>query len=720
MAERRSFKVSGMHCAGCASALEKAVKSLPGTADVYVNFASGRLSFFAEKDFPGDEEVLELIRKTGFKGSLPEPVMKAEKDIAWYREFCGFFTALFFTLLLCIVCFGKIPADFRLNSGLQLLFLIPVLIAGRGFFFRGIPALFRLTPNMDSLVSCGAAAGIVYSLILMITSSHAHLYFDASAMIITLIMLGKTLELRSRRKASSALKKMLELTPPEAHLVRNGGEIDIPCNELVPGDMVRIRPGEKVPADAEVREGKSFVNEAMFTGEEIPVGKSPGEKISGGTLNIDGTLLAEVISSGEKSMLGQIVTFISEAQNTRPPAARLADKVSGVFVWVIFGAALLTAIIWGICGTGIQALHFSLSVLVMACPCSLGLAVPIALICGIGRGAGNGILIKNGAALENAAKLKQIVFDKTGTLTTGLPEVEYVYSASEMTEDDLLQKAAGIEYFSTHPLALAILNECENRNLSLEMRADEFKSISGRGVSGMIDDHLWLLGNRDLMEENSVDLSCFPVNPSGLTTVYAAVDGTFAGVIALGGSLRPEAAEAVRKLKSMGLDSFMLTGDNQTAAEAAASKLLLAGFCAGLLPVEKVRSLEKLRKSGGLTAMVGDGINDAPVLAASDLGIAIGSGSDIALESADVVLLHSNLLKVVELISLSRKTFRIIRQNLFWAFFYNICGVPLAAGGWYLLTGMMLNPAFCAGAMAVSSITVVLNALRLQRLKLNH
>ena len=708
-----------MHCAGCAAALEKAVKNLPGVSDVYVNFASGRLSFFSEPDEPSDEKVLEVIRKTGFNGSLPTPEMQVEKETPWYREFSGFFIALFFTVLLLMVCFGNIPSDFRLNSCLQIVFLLPVLIAGRGFFLRGIPALFRLTPNMDSLISCGSLAGIVYSLILIAVSSDAHLYFDASAMIITLIMLGKTLESRSRKKASSALKKLLELTPPAAHLVCGGSEIDIPCSELTAGDVVRIRPGERIPADSIVKDGCSFVNESMFTGEESPVGKSPGEKIFGGTINIDGSMLAEVTASGEKSLLGQIVSLISQAQNTRPPAAKLADKVAGGFVWCIFGVAILTALFWGIFGTGVQALHFSLSVLVMACPCSLGLAVPIALICGIGRGAQSGILIKNGTVLENAAKLKQIVFDKTGTLTVGVPEVKSVSPAAGITENELLQNIAEIEYFSTHPLALAISAECEKRNLSLKMNSCGFQTISGRGVSGMINNRQWLIGNRELMLENLVDLGDYSENSSGLTAIFVAVDGEFAGIVEIGGSLRAEAPEVIEKLKRLGLKSFMLTGDNQAAAEFAASKLPLAGFRAGLFPAEKVKSLEELRESGGLTAMVGDGINDAPVLAASDLGIAIGSGSDIALESADAVLLHSDLREVVKLINLSRKTFLIIRQNLFWAFFYNICGIPLAAGGWYLLTGMMLNPAFCAGAMAASSVTVVINALRLQHLNLD-
>ncbi|MBQ9787773.1 MAG: cadmium-translocating P-type ATPase [Lentisphaeria bacterium] len=718
MKEKRSFAVSGMHCAGCAAALERAIKALPQVEEVYVNFASGRLSFLSPAGMPDDATVLAAIDDLGFKGSLPPKALTPEKEPDLTTDFRDFFIALGFTVLLLVACFGKIPAEFKWNWVVQVILLIPVLLAGRNFFIRGIPGLIRLTPNMDSLISCGALAGIIYSVILVAANPGGHLYFDTAAMIITLIMLGKTLELRSRRSASAAIRQLLELTPPEAHLLRNGVECDVPVSELLAGDMVRVKPGEKIPADAVVRCGESFVNESMLTGESVPVSKAPGDQITGGTVNVDGSMDVEITSTGEASVLGRIVALISEAQNSRPPAAKLADKVSGFFVWFIFGAAILTAVLWMIFGTGAQALHFSLSVLVVACPCALGLAVPIALISGIGRGAADGILIKNGAALETAAKIRQLIFDKTGTLTAGVPEVKKVVAAGCCEEDEFIRCAAAVEKFSEHPLANAVIAECRKRKLDFEEEIKGFSAIPGRGVRGEINGKVWLFGNRQLMEDNLVMLKEDLDVPAGATLIYGAADGVFAGVIAAGDRLRDEAAEAVRALKKMGIKCFMLTGDNQPAAEAVAKVLDLDGFYAGLLPQEKVQKLKNIRADGGLTGMVGDGINDAPVLAASDLGVAIGSGSDIALESADVVLLSSNLQEVVKMIKLSRMTFRVIRQNLFWAFFYNICGIPLAAGGLAVLCNLMLNPAFCAGAMAASSLTVVLNALRLRRVKL--
>ena len=711
MDKQRTFLVNGMHCAGCAAAVERAVKALP-VKDVYVNFASGRLNFVSADGIPADAEVISAVKKAGFRAELPPAALTPVKEESLKKDVFLLISALCFTVLLMVICMGHIPANAQLNGAMQLLCLLPVLWAGRGFFLRGFPALFRGAPNMDSLISCGSAAGIIYSVILMIIHPGSHLYFDSAAMIISLIMLGKLLEKRSRRSASSAIRQLLELTPPESHLVRDGKEVDVPSADLLPGDVVRIRPGEKIPADGVIIEGGGFVNESMLTGEELPASRSVGDKVCGGTLNVDGSLLVKVTTTGQSSILGQIVKLIDDAQNTRPPVAALADKVSGIFVWIIFSVALVTAVAWWIGGSGAQALHFSLSVLVVACPCALGLATPIALISGIGRGARNGILIKNGSALENAAKLQQLVFDKTGTLTAGMPMVKLVKSSGLVSADELLQFAASAECFSEHPLARAVVSGAEERSLPLLKDVGGFTSLAGKGITVEIFGTLWCFGNAALMREYAVEIPGASEELSGLTLIYIARNGEYAGVIGIGDIIRPEAYQAVKELKDMGIGCYMLTGDNHAAAAAVAEKLAVDGFKAGLLPQEKVAALQSLRN--GITGMVGDGINDAPALAASDLGIAIGSGSDIALESADVVLLRSDLSEVVQMVKLSKATFRVIRQNLFWAFFYNICGIPLAAGVIYLLGGAALDPAFCAGAMACSSLTVVLNALRLR------
>lgn len=711
MGELHIFTVGKMHCAGCAAAVERAVKKVPGTAEVYVNFAAGKLSLRSEKEYPGDEAVIAAVKQAGFTAELPAaPADTAKNGDSAAGELISFGVCAVSAAALLAVCHSGLP--FTLSGIIQIFLLVPVVICGRGFFFRGLPALFRGTPNMDSLISCGAAAGVIYSVVQLLCRREAHLYFDASGMIITLIMLGKMLEARARRSASGAIKKLLALAPQEAHLVKDGVEITVPCAELLAGDTVRIRPGEKIPADGTVIDGASSVDEAMLTGESTPAAKHPGAKVCGGTLNLDGTLLVKLSATGGAAVLGQIVELVEKAQSSRAPAAALADKVSGFFVWGIFTLAALTALCWGIYGSGAAALHYSLSVLVVACPCALGLATPVALICGIGRGASCGILIKSGAALEKAAQLKNLVFDKTGTLTGGTLEIKAV-KAANMPETEFCRYAAALERFSSHPLAQAVTAAFPETGEALTVSG--FTDMPGFGISGMINGKNWSFGNMALMKKRGVALPEVPEEMGGYTLIYGAENDKFAGVIALGDTLRQESAEVVAELRQLGIGSFMFTGDNRAAAAKTAEKLHLSGFRAELTPEGKFAALKELQSRGSV-GMVGDGINDAPALAAGDLGIALGSGSDIALESAAVVILRSDLREVVRMIRLSRGTFRIIKQNLFWAFFYNLIGIPLAAGV-FASWGITLAPAFCAGAMAASSLTVVLNALRLLRFK---
>ena len=526
-------------------------------------------------------------------------------------------------------------------------------------------------------------------------------------------MLGKMLENRARRKASGAIRKLFDLTPPTACLVRNGQELIVPTADLRPGDVVRLRPGEKIPADGKIIDGNSSVNEAMLTGESLPVPKRQDDAVCGGTVNVDGTLLIQLTATGEASVLGQIAAIVQKAQDSRAPAAALADKVSGYFVWGIFAAAAVTAIAWSIWGSGADALNFSLSVLVIACPCALGLATPVALISGIGKGAAMGILIKNGAALEKAAKLTDLVFDKTGTLTSGIPEVKSVHTLWQETE--FMTHAAALEKFSNHPLAHAVTSAAPDCVLP---EVKEFADHPGYGVAGIINGRKWIFGNFKMLSQASISCPDIPENLRGLTLICGACDGEFAGFIAVGDTLRPESSDVIKALQKLHIKCHMFTGDNYDAAAKTARLLQLDDFQAALSPQEKLSGLKKLQQNSGCTGMVGDGINDAPALAASDLGVAVGSGSDVAIESADVVITSANLQAVVQMVRLSRAAFKIIRQNLFWAFFYNLLGIPLAAGVIAACGGSWtLNPAFCAGAMAMSSLTVVLNALRLQRFK---
>ncbi|MCI5779716.1 MAG: heavy metal translocating P-type ATPase [Lentisphaeria bacterium] len=716
MAEIRSFTVTGMHCAGCAAAVERAVRKISGAEDIYVNFATGRLNLRPGAGYPGDAAVLDAVKRAGFQAAPPTAETSAavsEKDRREARrEVRRFVGCAVFTGLLTAVCHAH--WDFRLGGVIQALLLIPVLIGGAGFFRRGVPALFRGAPNMDSLISCGAAAGVIYSLILLGSRTAGHLYFDAAAMILTLVMLGKMLEARARRSTTGAIRALLHLAPPTAQLVREGTEITVNSADLRVGDTVRIRPGEKIPADGTIVDGASSVNEAMLTGEELPVPKRVGAPVCGGTLNVDGTLLVRVTAAGEDGVLGQIVRLVARAQDSRAPAAALADRVSGWFVWAIFAAAALTAGVWSWLGTGAQALHYSLSVLVVACPCALGLATPVALISGIGRGAALGILIKSGAALEQAAKLTALVFDKTGTLTSGMPEVKAVRPVG--SEAEFLTAAAALEQYSEHPLARAVTAEARRRRIGPPPPAVDFAARPGFGVSGRIDGRRWHFGNAGMMAALAVPLPEIPADLTGCTMIYGACESGFAGMIAVGDTLRPESAAVIEALRRRGVRCSMLTGDGPGAAAAVAERLALDGFQAALTPQGKLDALREMRRRGEVVGMVGDGVNDAPALAAGDLGIAVGSGSDAALESADVVIMRSDLREVVRMIDLSRATFRVIRQNLFWAFCYNLIGVPLAAGV-FSGVGVILHPAFCAGAMAASSLTVVLNSLRLLRFR---
>ena len=718
----RTWLVRGMRCAGCSKNLEKAVARLNGAVNVSVNYASGMLTMEYDPEVLAIDEVLAAVKKLGFTAEEPprDPAEEERKELIRFKAALKrLIISVIFTILLLIAAFSPLISDIRLSGAVQFVLLLPILWAGRQIFLSGIPALFKLRPDMDSLISGGSLAGVFYSLyMLCFDRVSCHYYFDSAAMILSLVMLGRLLEERARKKVSGAMRALLKLAPESATVIEKNVERQIPLHLLQLKAVVRIRPGEKVPADAVVINGTSFVNEAMLSGEELPVSKVPGDKIYGGTLNVDGVLEAEVCALGQESELGRIIKLVSDAQNTRPPIAALADKVAGVFTWIIFSLSLITLAIWLICRAEFStAFNYALSVLVAACPCALGLATPIALIAGIGRGATLGILIKNGTALENCAKARTVVFDKTGTLTCGVPEIKQIYTVKEsgLTPETLLAFAGAAEKSSTHPLANTLAKHAGDSTV----KVSDFVNRSGMGISCKLDDEQWHFGNEALMKEIGIEPE-IPAEFTGLTLIFCARNGIFAGIIGAGDTLRMEAEKSIAELKQLGMNCIMLTGDNPACASRVAAECGITCFRAALTPEKKVEELRKIAAASGTPViMVGDGINDAPALAQAAVGIAIGSGTAAAMESAGMILPKNSLAGVCNVIKLSRAVFNVIRQNLFWAFFYNFGVLPFAAGIGTLWGGFSLNPAICAATMAASSLTVVLNALRLLKFKVN-
>jgi len=711
----RRFTVKGMHCAGCAANVTRAVSRLPGASEVYVNFAVGKLSFRGDPAQIPDEAVVNALKKLGFQAepirdalpqtpTSPEPAPDARR----------FGIAALFSVLLAAAMLLPVPGvGAPLRAWLQLLFLLPVLVAGKDFFTGGFAALLRGMPEMASLIACGSGAAAVYSFIQLLLGEYDRLYFDASAMIVTLVMLGKLLEARSRQKAGNAVRELMDLAPPAALKLTEAGEVEVPASELAKGDRFRVKPGMRIPADGIVEEGRSAVDESMLTGESVPVPKGPGDALTGGAVNGSGSLIGRVTAERSDSTLARIIALVEEAQGSRPPAAQLADRVAGGFVWAVLGIALLTFLLWAGAGAGLyKALNYGLSVMVIACPCALGLATPIALIAGVGKGARSGILIKSGAALETAARVTTVFFDKTGTLTAGKPAVRAIRPAEGFNQEELLQSAASVETGSEHPLGSAIRQAAAERGLSL-LPATEFQSVPGKGASARIGGVRWDLGSEVYLREAGVPVPT--LTEEGASVICLTRDGVFAGVILAEDPPKPGASEAIRELREMGVKTVLLSGDRPAAAEAVGRILGMDEVRGGLLPEAKVAVLKESQKHGLCIAMVGDGVNDAPALAAADLGIALGSGTAAAMEAASLILPGSEPERVASALKLCRRTRNVIRQNLFWAFFYNLLGIPLAAGVFAVFGGPGLNPMIGAGAMAASSLTVVLNALRLLR-----
>ncbi|MBQ9753277.1 MAG: cadmium-translocating P-type ATPase [Lentisphaeria bacterium] len=705
MMEKRIFTIQGMHCAACAAAIERAVKKLPGSEEAYVNFAASELSFAGSDS---DEDVIKAVAKAGFSGERFVKQTSPQKDAAVQKEESAEKKELYKLLtawisgLLLILCHHLFTSPLA-----EMLLLLPVLYAGGKFFTGGIPALFRGAPDMNSLIAVGVLSGLIYSLICFFFFPGKPLFFDAGAMILMLVMLGKFLEARSKRKAAGAVRSLAALAPESAlELLNDGSERKISVDDVMPGMKFKVLPGTKIPADGKVLSGNSSCDESMFTGESLPAEKHPGSSVFGGSINNEGVLIIEGESRCDDSMLSRIIATVRQAQGSRAPIARIADRVAGFFVWAVLGIAAVTLVLHLLLGSPFaSALNHALGVLVIACPCSLGLATPIALICGIGKGASSGILIKNGAVMEEMAKIKAVVFDKTGTLTTGDFSITDILVLEEKWNSDrVLAIAAGLEKNVTHPLGKAVVEEAAKRMIEAP-EISEIENIPGYGIKGVFAGKKFEICRDD--DKN--------ISAKGKSSMVLKEYGTTVGKILLNDTLREEAPETVKALQKMGLHVEMLTGDNPGAAASVAEKLALDGYHAGLMPADKSAIIKRLKALYGSVAMVGDGINDAPALAASDAGIAVGSGSAAAIEAAEVVLISNNLKNVPAAFELSRRTMRIIKQNLFWAFAYNMIGIPLAAGVFgAFLSFANVSPVFCAAAMGASSVTVVLNALRLR------
>ena len=698
----RTFSITGLHCAGCARNAERAVSQLPGSGKVYVNFATGKLTLSG--DCP-DAAVISAVEAAGYHAERLVDPRKAPREER--VSFLPFAVAALSALSLCLVShFVHGPR----GAYLQLVLLVPALAVGVGFYRTGIPLLLRGRPNMDTLIACGTGAAVIYSLWVLVRGAGGHLYFESAGMIIALILFGRALEAKSRRRATGAIRELLSLLPERAVRIAPGrADEEIDVSAIRPGDRLRVRPGERIPADGKVVEGASSVDESMLTGESLPVSKLVGDRVIGATVDLDGMLVVEADTSPEGSTFSRIVAMVEASQAERPHAARIADFVAGVFVQCVLVIAAATFVVWfRSTGNLEMALDFTLSVLVVACPCALGLATPIALVAGVGAGAKRGVLFRSGDALETLSKVRTFVFDKTGTLTTGEFRVAEVRPAAMFTAEQLLAAVGSAERGSAHPLARALVAEAEKRGV--EFSAPEgFRERPGFGVGCVLNGRSWLVGNARMMKELGID-----ADPA--LSVHAACDGVYAGGVLLEDTPRPRTAAAVGALRSFGIRTVMLTGDAEAPAGKLAAELGLDDFRAGLLPGDKLASLKELRSDASApVAMVGDGVNDAPALAGADVGIAVGSGSAAAMESAQIVLVGSDPAAVVAARELSRRTMGIVRQNLFWAFFYNALGIPLAAGAFYPLFGWKLVPALGALAMACSSLCVVLNALRLTR-----
>ena len=735
-----TFKVEGMTCSACANRVERVTQKIEGVELAVVNFATEKLTIKLDADVASYGQVKAAVEKAGFQLVSEEDTIKGEekKHDEASKLLIRFIISLIFAVPLLIISMGHMvgmplphlidPMMNPFNFGIvQLILTLPVVMAGYKFYQVGIKNLIQLSPNMDSLIAIGTLTAFFYSVfgIYKITQGDAsyamHLYFESAAVILTLITLGKYLEAVSKGKTSQAIKALMGLAPKTATIERNGRELEVPIEEVVVGDLVLVKPGEKLPVDGKVIEGSTAIDESMLTGESIPVEKTVGSLVIGASINKTGFIKYKATKVGRDTALSQIVKLVEDAQGSKAPIAKMADIISAYFVPIVIGLAILSSVAWLLAGeTGVFALSIFISVLVIACPCALGLATPTAIMVGTGKGAEYGVLIKGGEALETTHKLSTLIFDKTGTITEGKPKVTDIVTTN-LSEEQLLIYAASAEKGSEHPLGEAIVRAAIDRGYQL-CELQSFNAIPGHGIEVSIQGKQMLLGNKKLMIEKTIDVSSLSETSDqlaydGKTPMYMAIDGQLAGIIAVADTVKESSKKAIETLHQMGIKVAMITGDNQKTADAIARQVGIDLVLAEVLPADKANEVKKLQETGVKVGMVGDGINDAPALAQADIGIAIGSGTDVAIESADIVLMKSDLMDVSTAIKLSKATIRNIKENLFWAFAYNVLGIPVAMGLLHLFGGPLLNPMIAAAAMSLSSVSVLLNALRLRRFK---
>lgn len=744
---RETLKITGMTCAACSARIEKVLGKMEGIDEVAVNLATEKATVSFDPNTTNLEAIKAKIEKIGYgaveieiKKIVDEDKVRKEKEISnlWWK----FRISVIFAVPLLYFAMGSMvwwlnfpipeivnPMTNPINYALlQIMLVIPVIIAGNKFYSVGFKAILNRSPNMDSLIAMGTSAALLYSFYSVYLVGRGDLmaveglYFETAGVIITLILLGKSLEATSKGKTSEAIKKLMGLKPKTAIVVKDDIEYEIPIDQVETGHIIKVKPGERIPVDGTVFEGTTWIDESMLTGESIPVEKKEGDQVYGASINKNGMILFKATKVGDDTVLAQIIKLVEEAQGSKAPIAQMADIVSGYFVPIVFGIGVAAFLAWFFTGHSIVfSLTIFIAILVIACPCALGLATPTAIMVGTGKGAEFGILIKGGEALEITHKVNTVIFDKTGTITEGKPKVTDLIIANGFEKEFVLKMAASAEKGSEHPLADAILKEGEANEIELS-KVSSFEALPGHGIEAEIEGNIILLGNYKLMNDRKISLNKLieksnELAEMGKTPMYVAVNGQLAGIIGVADVVKETSLNGIKLLQNMGIEVAMITGDNKRTAQAIAKQVGISRVLAEVLPQDKAEEVKKLQSEGRKVAMVGDGINDAPALAQADIGIAIGTGTDVAMESADIVLMRSDLSGVATAIKLSNATIRNIKQNLFWAFGYNVIGIPIAAGALYIFGGPLLNPMFAAAAMSLSSVSVLTNALRLKKFK---